>query len=41
LTTHDHTSQPKRKAKEIAEQATQFVDFVESWIDSKFPNLKR
>jgi HEPN domain len=29
------------EAKEIAEQATQFVDFVESWIDSKFPNLKR
>ena len=29
------------EAKEIVEQATQFVEFVESWIDSKFPNLKR
>jgi hypothetical protein len=29
------------EAKEIVEQATQFAEFVESWIDAKFPNLKR
>lgn len=29
------------EAKEIVEQARQFVEFVESWIDSKCPNLKR
>jgi len=29
------------EAKEVVAQATQFVEFVESWIDSKYPNLKR
>ena len=29
------------EAKEIAEQAKRFFEFVESWIDSTFPNLKR
>jgi hypothetical protein len=29
------------EAKEIAEQATRFCEFVESWIDSNFPSLKR
>ncbi len=29
------------EAKEIVEKATEFYEFVEEWIDSKFPNLKR
>ena len=29
------------EAKEVVAQATQFVEFVESWIGSKYPNLKR
>ena len=29
------------EAKEIVEKATEFYEFVEAWIDSKFPNLKR
>ena len=26
---------------EIVEKAAEFYEFVEAWIDSKFPNLKR
>ena len=29
------------EAKEILERATEFYEFVEGWIDSKFHNLKR
>ncbi len=29
------------EAKEIVEQAKAFCEFVELWIDSKFPGLKR
>jgi uncharacterized protein (UPF0332 family) len=29
------------EAKEIVEKATEFYGFVEAWIDSKLPNLKR
>ena len=29
------------EAKEILEKATEFYEFVERWIDSKFQNLKR
>jgi hypothetical protein len=29
------------EAKEIVEQATKFCEYVETWINSKFPNLKR
>ena len=29
------------EAKEIVEQATKFGEYVEAWINSKFPNLKR
>ena len=29
------------EAKEILDKATEFYEFVEAWIDSKFPNLKR
>jgi len=29
------------EAKEIVAKATEFCEFVETWIESKFPNLKR
>lgn len=29
------------EAKEIVEKATEFYELVETWIDSRFPNLKR
>src|SRR5258708_15551928 len=29
------------EATEIVEKATEFCEFVEGWIDSKFPTLKR
>jgi hypothetical protein len=29
------------EAQEIIEQATAFYEFVEGWIESRFPNLKR
>lgn len=29
------------EAKEIVETTRRFYEFVEAWIDSKFPNLKR
>ena len=29
------------EAKEIVEKATEFYEFVEAWIDSKVPKLKR
>ena len=29
------------EATEIVEKSREFSDFVEAWIDSKFPNLKR
>lgn len=29
------------EAKEIVEKATEFCEFVEAWVDVKFPNLKR
>ena len=29
------------EAKETVEKATEFYEFVEGWIESKFPNLKR
>jgi hypothetical protein len=29
------------EAREIVEKATEFGEFVEAWIQSKFPNLKR
>jgi uncharacterized protein (UPF0332 family) len=29
------------EAKEILEKAKEFYEFVEAWVDSKFPNLKR
>lgn len=29
------------EANEIVEKATEFREFVDAWIDSKFPNLKR
>jgi hypothetical protein len=29
------------EAGEIVETTTRFYEFVEAWIDSKFPNLKR
>ena len=29
------------ETKEIVEKAREFYEFVEAWIDSKFPNLKR
>jgi len=29
------------EAKEVVEKSREFSDFVEAWIDSKFPNLKR
>ncbi|HWF86927.1 MAG TPA: hypothetical protein VG222_18850 [Vicinamibacterales bacterium] len=29
------------EAKEIVEKSTEFSEFVESWIDSRFPTLKR
>ena len=29
------------EAQEIVEKSREFSDFVEAWIDSKFPNLKQ
>ena len=29
------------EATEIVAKATEFWEFVEAWIDSKFPNVKR
>jgi len=29
------------EAREITEKATEFYEFVETWIDSNFPTLKR
>ena len=29
------------ETEEIVEKATEFYEFVEAWIDSKFANLKR
>ena len=29
------------EANEIVQQATEFYEFVEAWIDSNFPNLRR
>lgn len=29
------------EAREIVEKATEFYEYVERWIDSKFPKLKR
>ncbi len=29
------------EAKEIVQQATEFYEFVEAWIDVRFANLKR
>ena len=29
------------ETKEIVEKATEFYEFVEAWVDLKFPNLKR
>ncbi len=29
------------EAEEILKTATKFYEFVEGWIDSRFPNLKR
>jgi hypothetical protein len=31
----------RAEAKEIVEKATEFCEFVELWINSKFPTLKR
>ena len=38
--TRSHVS-TETEAKEIVEKATVFCEFVEAWIDSKFPILKR
>ena len=29
------------EANEIVQQATDFYEFVEAWIDSTFPNMRR
>ena len=29
------------EAKEILEKAKEFYEFVEAWVDARFPNLKR
>jgi hypothetical protein len=38
--THSHVA-TDTEAKEILAKATEFYEGVETWIDSKFPNLKR